>query len=109
MTFKNSLGSDPVRKIVKAIRRLRSGTPGKELGRELGVTTATLYAWKKKCNNMTISEAKRLRELESENARLKRLVADQALNIEVLKDINSKKWRACTSARRIPGITTINV
>jgi putative transposase len=41
---------------------------------------------------MTISEAKRLRELEFENAKLKRLVADMALNIEVLKDVNSKKW-----------------
>lgn len=78
--------------IVKAIGRLRNGTPAKELGRELGVTTTTLYAWKKKYNGMTISEAKKLRELEAENARLKRLVADQALNIEVLKDVNSKKW-----------------
>ncbi|MBX3019136.1 MAG: transposase [Bdellovibrionaceae bacterium] len=78
--------------IVKAISRLRNGTPVKELGRELGVTTTTLYAWKKKYNDMSVSEAKRLRELEQENARLKRLVADQALNIEVLKDINSKKW-----------------
>lgn len=42
--------------------------------------------------DMTVSEAKRLRELEHENARLKRLVADQALNIEVLKEVNSKKW-----------------
>jgi len=41
---------------------------------------------------MTVNEAKRLRELELENAKLKRLVADQALNIEVLKDVNSKKW-----------------
>ena len=78
--------------IVKAVGRLRNGTSVKDLGRELGVTTTTLYAWKKKYNNMTVSEAKRLRDLEAENARLKRLVADQALNIEVLKDINSKKW-----------------
>lgn len=78
--------------IVKAMGRLRNGTPVKELGRELGVTSTTLYAWKKKYNNMTISEAKRLRELEFENAKLKRLVADMALKIEVLKDVNSKKW-----------------
>lgn len=78
--------------IVKAMGRLRNGTPVKELGRELGVTSTTLYAWKKKYNNMTISEAKRLRELEFVNAKLKRLVADMALNIEVLKDVNSKKW-----------------
>ena len=78
--------------IIKAITRLRNGTPIKELSRELGVTPTTLYAWKKKYSNMTVSEAKRLRELESENAKLKRLVADMALNIEVLKDVNSKKW-----------------
>ena len=78
--------------IVKAVARLRNGTPAAELGRELGVTPTTLYAWKKKYNNMNVSEAKRLRELEFENAKLKRLVADMALNIEVLKDVNSKKW-----------------
>lgn len=78
--------------IIKALTRLRHGMKASELSREIGVTTTTLYAWKKKYTNMTVSEAKRLRELEAENSRLKRLVADQALNIEVLKDINSKKW-----------------
>lgn len=78
--------------IIKIIARLRNGTKASELAREVGVTPTTLYAWKKKYNDMTVSEAKRLRELEHENARLKRLVADQALNIEVLKDVNSKKW-----------------
>jgi putative transposase len=78
--------------IIKAITRLRHGMKAKDLSREIGVSGATLYAWKKKFSNMTVSEAKRLKELEAENARLKRLVADQALNIEVLKDVNSKKW-----------------
>jgi putative transposase len=78
--------------IVKAITRMKNGTLAKDIARELGVSQHTIYAWKKKYSNMTVSEAKRLRELEHENARLKRLVADQALNIEVLKDINSKKW-----------------
>jgi putative transposase len=78
--------------IVKIVNRLKNGSIAKDIAREFGVSKQTLYAWKKKYNNMTVSEAKRLRELESENARLKRLVADQALNIEVLKDINSKKW-----------------
>ena len=78
--------------IIKAITRLRNGMKVSELSREIGVTTTTLYAWKKKYNHMTVSEAKRLRELEAENSRLKKLVADQALNIEVLKEVNSKKW-----------------
>jgi putative transposase len=78
--------------IIKVLTRLKNGTKINELAREIGVTQTTLYAWKKKYNDMTVNEAKRLRELEHENARLKRLVADQALNIEVLKDVNSKKW-----------------
>ena len=78
--------------IVKAITRLRNGMNRKDLAREIGVSLATLYLWKKKYSNMSVSEAKRLRELEAENSRLKRLVADMALNIEVLKDVNSKKW-----------------
>lgn len=56
------------------------------------VSQATIFQWKKKFAGMTVNEAKRLRELEAENARLKKLVADQALNIEVLKEVNSKKW-----------------
>lgn len=78
--------------IIKILNRNRHGESTKTLGREFGVSEATIYVWKKKFSNMTVNEAKRLRELEAENARLKRLVADQALNIEVLKDVNSKKW-----------------
>jgi len=52
----------------------------------------TFYRWKSKYGGMELSDAKRLKELEEENRRLKRLVADQALDIQVLKDINLKKW-----------------
>lgn len=52
----------------------------------------TFYRWKSKFGGMELSEAKRLRELEEENRRLKRLVADQALDIQILKEVNSKKW-----------------
>jgi putative transposase len=78
--------------IIKAVSRMKNGSTATEIGRELGVTPTTLYAWKRKYKDMTANEAKRLRELESENARLKKLVADMALNIEVLKEVNSKKW-----------------
>ena len=64
----------------------------KEIGRDLGVVEQTIHAWKRKYKNMTINEAKRLRELEAENAQLKKLVANQALDIVMLKDVNSKKW-----------------
>jgi putative transposase len=78
--------------IVKAVTRLKNGTPAKELSREIGVTPTTLYTWQRKYKNMTVSEAKKLRALEAENAALKRLVAEQALDIVMLKDVNSKKW-----------------
>lgn len=78
--------------IIKAITRLKNGAPAKELGRELGVSPNTLYNWRKRFKDMTVQEAKRMRELESKNARLKKLVADQALDIAMLKDVNSRKW-----------------
>ena len=54
--------------------------------------TATYHAWKRKFGGMEVSEAKRLRALEEENSRLKRLVADQAVQIHILKEVNAKKW-----------------
>jgi putative transposase len=59
--------------IIKVLTRLKNGTKINELAREIGVTPTTLYAWKKKYNDMTVNEVKRLRELEQENARLKRV------------------------------------
>jgi len=78
--------------IIKTLTRLKNGTSAKELGREIGVSESAIYNWRKKYRNMTISEAKRLRELEAENTKLKKLVAEQALDIAMLKDVNSKKW-----------------
>jgi len=78
--------------IIKALTRNRNGEDAKTLGRELGVSPQTLYVWKRKYKNMTVNEAKRLRELESENTQLKKIVANQALDIVMLKDVNSKKW-----------------
>lgn len=56
------------------------------------VSEQTIYLWKKKFAGMGPTDVKRLKELEQENSRLKKLVAEAALDIEVLKDINSKKW-----------------
>ena len=56
------------------------------------INEATYYAWKRKFGGMEVSEARRLRGLEEENARLKRLVADLAVQIEILKEVNSRKW-----------------
>ena len=78
--------------IVKILNRNRNGETAKTLGREFGVSNATIYVWKRKFQNMTVSEAKKFKELEQENTKLKRLVADLSLDIVMLKDVNSKKW-----------------
>jgi putative transposase len=57
-----------------------------------GISEQTYFRWKKKYGGMDVSEATRLKALEEENSRLKRLVADQALDIQILKEVNAKKW-----------------
>lgn len=78
--------------IIKTLSRLKNGTSIKDLCREIGVSQPTIYNWRKKYHDMTVNEAKRLRELESENSKLKKLVADLSLDIVMLKDVNSRKW-----------------
>ena len=70
----------------------RLGVPVTTPAREHGVSPATIHRWKSKYGGMTLSEMKRLRALEEENARLKRIVAQQALDNELLREINAKKW-----------------
>lgn len=78
--------------IIKAVHRLEGGMTAKELSRELGISQQTLYHWKKKFSGMGVDEARRLKALEQENARLKRIVADLTLDNTMLRDVNSKKW-----------------
>ena len=78
--------------IIRAIQRHEAGEMAKDICRELGISNATFSNWKAKYSGLEVSEARRLRELEAENAKLKRIVADQALDIVALKDINSRKW-----------------
>ena len=63
-----------------------------DICRGLGISEPTFYNWKSKYSGMTASDIKRLKELEEENFRLKRIVADQQLDIQILKDVVSKKW-----------------
>ena len=60
--------------IIKVLQRLKNGTSAKILCREIGVHEATIYNWRKKFHDMTVSEAKRLKELEAENSKLKRII-----------------------------------
>ncbi len=78
--------------IIGVLKEADRGMPVKELCRKYGMSEATLYNWKAKYSGMVVSEARRLKELEDENRRLKKLVADQALDIVMLKEINSKNW-----------------
>ena len=78
--------------IIKILQEGQAGAKVADLRRQHGISQPTYYLWKSKYANMTVSEAKRLKALEAENSKLKRLVADQQLDIFVLKDVVSKKW-----------------
>jgi len=78
--------------IIGILKEAEAGMPVKELCRKYGISDATIYNWKSKYGSLSVSEAQRLKELEDENRRLKKLVADYALDIQMLKEINSKKW-----------------
>ena len=64
----------------------------REVCRQHNLTEQTFYRWHNKYGGMEVAEIKRLRELEKENAELKKIVAEQMLDIRMLKDVNSKKW-----------------
>lgn len=78
--------------IIAVLKEQESGMKVVDLCRKHGISEQTFHNWKKKYGGLSVSELRRMRELEQENSRLKRLVADQALDIQILKDVNSKKW-----------------
>jgi len=81
-----------VEKIISILNENESGVAVSELCRKHGMSDATFYNWRKKYGGMTVSDARRLKELETENARLKRIVANKELEIDALKDVLSKNW-----------------
>jgi putative transposase len=78
--------------IIGVLKEAEAGMAVADLTRKHGIAEGTFYRWKAKYGGMEVSDAKRLKALEEENRRLKRLVADQALDIQLLKDVASKKW-----------------
>jgi putative transposase len=78
--------------IIGVLREQEAGAKTAELARKYGVSEATLYNWKAKFGGMDVSEAKRLRQLEDENAKLKKLLAEQMLDTAALRELLSKKW-----------------
>ena len=78
--------------IIAILKEQEAGMPTAEVCRRHGISPATFYKWKAKYGGLEVSEAKRLRSLEDENAELKKLLAEAMLDIAVLKDITAKKW-----------------
>ena len=77
---------------MRILRQAEGGQGVAQACKEHNISEQTFYRWKRKYGGMEVSDAQRLKQLEEENRRLKNLVADQALHIEVLKEVNSKKW-----------------
>ena len=78
--------------IIAVLKEHEGGIKTGDLARKHGISEATLYNWKAKFGGMDVSEAKRLRALEEENGKLKRLLADSMLDNAALKELLSKKW-----------------
>jgi len=78
--------------IIKILREAESGMSAADVCRKHGVSEWSFYRWRQKYGGMNISEAKRLKAVVEENSRLKKIVAQQALDIDLLKEINSKNW-----------------
>ena len=74
------------------ILREGQGSSVKSVCAKHNISEPTYYAWKKKYGGMEVREARRLKALDEENTRLKRVVADQAVQIQILKEVNAKKW-----------------
>jgi putative transposase len=77
--------------MVKILRETDRGSI-EEVAKRHGISTQTIYVWRRRFGAMTGDEAKRLRALEHENSKLKRMLVDRLLEIDVLKEINAKKW-----------------
>lgn len=77
--------------IAFALRQAETGTRVSEVCRKMGIAEATFYNWKKKYGGLGVSELRRLKQLEEENARLKRMVADLSLDKQMLQDVLTKK------------------
>ena len=81
-----------VEQIIKILRQVDEGADIEEVCRQHNIGKATYHRWRRKYGKMEMKDAKRLKELEKENTELKKIVAEQMLNIKVLEAVNAKKW-----------------
>ena len=79
-------------RVVRILKEVEQGKSVAAVCREYGVSEQSVYRWRTKYAGLEVSDLQRLKQLEEENRRLKKLVAEQALDIQLLKEINSKKW-----------------
>ena len=79
-------------KVISILREAQGGMKVKEVCARHNISAQTYYGWKRKYGGMQVDEVRRARAMAEENARLKRIVADQAVQIDILKAINAKKW-----------------
>ena len=77
---------------ISAIKEHQAGAKVDDICRRLGISSGTFYNWRSKYAGLEVNEAKRLRELEQENNKLKRLLAEKLLEVDAMKDVLSKKW-----------------
>ncbi len=85
--------------ITYALRLADSGTPVVDVCRQIGISEATFYTWKKKYAELGVSELRKLKQLEDENARLRRIVADLTLDKQILQEVVRKSSEGCQAAR----------
>ena len=89
--------------IVKILQETERSDTNREVIRKDNISDTTFYRWKKLYGGMGVSEVKRLKELEAENAKLKKLLAEQILVNDALKDVVEKKWWGPSSRVKVPG------
>ena len=92
MKRKRNSAEQIVTKLRQAQIEIGKGATVDQVSRKLGITEQTYYRWKREYGGMEVDHLSRLKELERENSRLKKLVAEQAMDIDALKEIASKKW-----------------
>lgn len=78
--------------IISAIKEHEAGVKVDDLCRKYGISNGTFYNWRSKFAGMEVNEAKRLKELEQENSKLKKLLAEKMIEVDAMKDVLSKKW-----------------
>ncbi len=78
--------------IIRILQEVEDGKPVAQVCREQGVSEQSVYRWRQRYGGMDIGELRRLKQLEDENRRLRSIVAEQAVDIQILKEVNSKKW-----------------